>query len=65
MNLKQNNMRTKNSTIGFIMLLAASVFVSCRECPDIDVRYTFTDGTDTTVTIQATPYSSGVDNGRD
>ena len=65
MNLKQNNMRIKSSIIGLTMLLAASVFVSCSNCPDIDIRYTFTDGTDTTVTVQATPYSSGVDKGRD
>lgn len=48
-----------------MLLIAAFSLVSCRECPDIMIRYTFMDGTDTTVTIKAVPYASGTDKGND
>lgn len=56
----------RQSIYAFAALITAGAsIISCQEHPEIEVRYTFKDGADTTVFIEATPYASGVDKGKD
>lgn len=51
---------------GFAILFMVTVsLVSCADCPEVEIKYTFMDGTDTTFVVEAEPYASGVGKGKD